>query len=298
MFNRGFDLRMQRLTGDRFDPDTTNAELRQLEDIIWLLVNFDLHLRKVFKVDEALSWALGTTSLEGELGADLRLPFACFVLVFTDRYALGLAERTLARNRHGSVSGKLLRVLTAHVTELRLPGPRRALRISFLADARSGSRPELFGCTLVLEPDAKLVDILAEAAPGEDDAELSPLFACVPQRHLLHLVMNAILHATSVHPASETPPAAPGGLRFPPSGRLVSDEVWYLQGDIEISLLRTIQQARLGSIDREQIHRCMVRGYRRRANPDWKDQSVRWIKPHWRGPSEASIIERPYRLIP
>ncbi|PCC73220.1 hypothetical protein NAEX_06308 [Nannocystis exedens] len=200
---------VQALSDDRFDPDAANAELRRLEDLVWLLVNFELHLRKVFKVDEALSWMLGTTSLEDELGDDLRLPFASFAFVFTDRYALGLAERTLSRNPHSSLRGKLLRVLTAYVTELHLPGPRRALRVCFFADARNGVRPELFGCTLVLEPDARLVDILAEAAPGEDDAELSPLFACVPQRHLLHLVMNAILHATSVRPSSEVPRRRP-----------------------------------------------------------------------------------------
>lgn len=95
---------------------------------------------------------LGTTSLEGERGGDLRAPFASFALVFTDRYALGLAERALARNPHSSLRGKLLRVLTVHVTELHPPGPRRALRVSFIADARNGGRSELFGCTLVLEP--------------------------------------------------------------------------------------------------------------------------------------------------
>src|SRR5690606_17353783 len=126
---------------DRFDSEAMNEGIRLLEDLVWLLVNFELHLRKVFKVDEALSWMLGTTSLEGELAGDLRPPFASFALVFTDRYALGLAERTLACNAYSSLRGKLLRVLTAHVTELRLPGPRRALRISFLADARNGVRP-------------------------------------------------------------------------------------------------------------------------------------------------------------
>jgi len=44
--------------------------------------------------------------------------------------------------------------------------------------------------------------------------------------------------------------------------------------------------------------RCLVRGYRRRANPGWKDQEYRFITPHWRGPEDGPIVERPYRLLP
>lgn len=297
LFRQFVALLFKNATEKNQDLDMFNWHLKRIEDLVWLLVNFELHLRKVFKVDEALSWALGTTSIEDELAGELRLPFASFALVFTDRYALGLAERSLARG-DSPLRGKLLRVLTAHVTELRLPGPRRVLHVSFIADAQTQQDPFIFGCNLVLDPEARLVDVLVEAAPGEDDAEFSPLFACVPQRHLLHLVVNAIMHATICRPTREAAPPVREGLRFEPSGRLVSDEVWYLPGDIEISVLRKIQQARLGAVDREQIHRCMVRGYRRRANPDWKDQNTRFIKPHWRGPSEASVVERPYRLIP
>jgi hypothetical protein len=47
-----------------------------------------------------------------------------------------------------------------------------------------------------------------------------------------------------------------------------------------------------------QIRRCLVRGYRRRANPGWKDQEERFITPHWRGPEDGPIVERPYRLLP
>lgn len=49
---------------------------------------------------------------------------------------------------------------------------------------------------------------------------------------------------------------------------------------------------------RQQIHRCLVRGYHRRANPGRKDQDRRFVTPYWRGPEDAPIVERPYRLLP
>jgi hypothetical protein len=41
----------------------------------------------------------------------------------------------------------------------------------------------------------------------------------------------------------------------------------------------------------------MVRGHWRRAGRSWKDARPRWIKPYWRGPSAAAIVEREYRLF-
>jgi hypothetical protein len=40
----------------------------------------------------------------------------------------------------------------------------------------------------------------------------------------------------------------------------------------------------------------MVRGHWRRPNQSWRDQSMRWIKPYWKGPDIAAVIERTYRL--
>lgn len=290
--------RVQELTRQGVAVDQVTAEADLLGHYIGLRVNFELHLRKVCRITEELSWYLGSTSLDGEYGGDLRLPFGTIVFKFTDRYALGLAERLLAR-AHGPLRGTRLRVLTAQVTQFHLAGDRRALRVAFFCDALNGDRPVLVGRDLRLDPEARLVDILATAVPGTDAAELAPIFACLPMRHLLHLVMNTILHVTTCRPAPEGPRKPPqSGLRFEPTGGIHSEEVYHLPGTIDISILRSIQHARRGAISREQIHRCMVRGYRRRANPDWKDQSRRWIKPHWRGPSDASIVEREYRLIP
>ena len=77
-----------------------------------------------------------------------------------------------------------------------------------------------------------------------------------------------------------------------------SESVFFLPGTIDISALRAIQHARRGAGDREQIHRCLVRGHWRRANTGWKDDRPRWIEPHWRGPTAAAIVERQYRLEP
>jgi hypothetical protein len=76
------------------------------------------------------------------------------------------------------------------------------------------------------------------------------------------------------------------------------DSVYYLPGKIEISHLRKLRQVARGPSGRALMHRFMVRGHWRRPNPNWKNQSLRWIEPYWRGPSLATIIEREYRLNP
>ena len=48
------------------------------------MINYELHHRKAFWVDQALAWMLGHTSLDVE-GDLLRLPFPSFAVIFTDR---------------------------------------------------------------------------------------------------------------------------------------------------------------------------------------------------------------------
>jgi hypothetical protein len=43
--------------------------------------------------------------------------------------------------------------------------------------------------------------------------------------------------------------------------------------------------------DAHPLHWC-------RPAPDWKDQRMRWIEPHWKGPDLAAVIERTYGLEP
>jgi hypothetical protein len=46
------------------------------------------------------------------------------------------------------------------------------------------------------------------------------------------------------------------------------------------------------------LHRYMVRGHWRRPPKNWKEQHPRWIKPYWKGPDIAAVIERTYKLTP
>jgi len=72
--------------------------------------------------------------------------------------------------------------------------------------------------------------------------------------------------------------------------------VFGLPGKIDITSLRQLKRVRRGASDVVALRRCMVRGHWRRAGKSWKDSRPRWIKPHWRGPSGAAIVEREYRL--
>jgi hypothetical protein len=49
---------------------------------------------------------------------------------------------------------------------------------------------------------------------------------------------------------------------------------------------------------RQILRRFMVRGHWRRPASNWKDRSIRWIRPYWKGPNMAAIIERTYTLKP
>lgn len=61
-----------------------------------LKVNFELHRRKAFWVDESLAFMLARTDIDAD-GSALRVPFPAFALVYTDRHVLSLAERLLYR---------------------------------------------------------------------------------------------------------------------------------------------------------------------------------------------------------
>ena len=300
------DPRVRRFMQDQIDAHIQQGvEPREFGEVVRLLAahlvflsNFQLHLRKVFWVADALSWMFSASSLEEVYGSALRLPFGCLALVFTDRYALGLAERLLARTPGVPLRGRILRVLTVYLHNITLPGGRHGIRVVFTCDADGDEWPAVFGRYFPVDPDARVVDILASVAPGSDAGELAPLWSCVPLRHLLHLVVHTILEVTSTRGqqvAREPPPPRPDTSS---RERRTEEQVFDLPGTIDIRVLRALQEAKFGAVSGEQIHRCLVRGYRRRANPGWKDQQERFVKPYWRGPEDGPIVERPYRLIP
>lgn len=264
-----------------------------------ILANFELHLRKIFWVDEALAWMLGATGLD-VTGDALRPPFTSFALVFTDRYALGLAERLLAEAPSARLRGRILSVLTVYVTSSVAGDERTDMRLALAADAHDGGWPELIVRDLIVRQDARITEILRTLSPGDDGEELTTILASPPLRDLIGLVFNAILYATSAD--AEVVPGDPRGKDAPPprhrrNGEVPpSDGVFHLPGKIDVTSLRQLKRVRRGSSDVQAIRRCMVRGHWRRAGRSWKDASPRWIKPHWRGPSAAAIVEREYRL--
>src|SRR5439155_375661 len=124
-----------------------------------------------------------------------------------------------------------------------------------------------------------------------------------PWHALVHLVINAILYATSAGVAPELRPRAAlmSSKREPqPSASpdFSSEDVYFLPGKIEISQVRRLQSLERVGVGRRLLHRFMVRGHWRHAPLGWKDQRVRWINPYWKGPDMAAVVERAYRLKP
>ena len=165
---------------------------------------------------------------------------------------------------------------------------------------RKGMRVRLV-IGIYVEPEARLDSLLASHFPEVDVDALDPMFSSAALAHLVHLVINAILYATSAGvepqprwPSGKKARGATKGLpdRLPVSG----DEVYYLPGKIDITSVRNIQALERAPRGGELMHRFMVRGHWRRAAPTWQDQRPRWIKPYWKGPDMATLIERAYRL--
>jgi SEC-C motif len=285
---------------DGSSEPAASSEGRKLAAWIGVLANFELHLRKTFWVDESLAWMLGATGLD-IAGDALRPPFACFALVFTDRYALGLAERLLAEASSAMLRGRILTVLTVYVTSGVVDEERGEMRIAFAADADDGGWPELVMRDMVVRGDAGIAEILRTISPGEEEGEaLSTIVASPPLRGLLGLVFNAILYATSAD--VDAVPGDPRGKDAPAPRRRRNGQtpptggVFRLPGKIDITALRQLKRVRRGASDVQATRRCMVRGHWRRAGKSWKDDRPRWIKPYWRGPGTAAIVEREYRL--
>jgi SEC-C motif len=261
-----------------------------------LMVDFELYRRKTFWVAEALAYMLDQTDLD-VVGRELRVPFAVFTIVFTDRHVLALAERLLAASGDSPLAGHLLRIATVQV-EQRQRGDARELEICFAFDALGADLPVLVRHVIALADDIPVQAYLDAIAPlpaiDPPPPDTSPI------RGLLRTTINAILYATSssVEPERRTPPA-PSSVRgrgAPPV--CSSDEVYFLPGTIDISRVRKLQEIERVPEGCELVRRHMVRGHWRRAQKMWADQRLRWIEPYWKGPDMAAIIEHAYRLKP
>jgi hypothetical protein len=262
------------------------------------MLNFDLHRREAFWVDAALSYMLEHTELD-VAGGELRVPFPSFALAFTDRHALSLGERLLARTVDDPLRGQILRVVTAYVTEVRR-GEERALEIVIALDALGADLPSLVRYELPAGSESSVrafLDSVAAAPPVTDP----PVADVNPVRGLLRLVINSILYATSagvtpeVRAAPARTPRKPTSLLAPPRS---SDAVYFLPGTIDIRNVRRLQELERAPEGQSMLSRFMVRGHWRRPQKGWTDQSLRWIEPYWKGPDMATVIERAYTLKP
>jgi hypothetical protein len=268
-----------------------------LAGLLRLMVNFELHRRKSFWVDESLAYTLDQTDLD-VAGRELRAPFPSFALVFTDRHVLSQAERTVAAGPSCPVAGHLLRVATVFVTE-HSTGESRTLELAFALDTLGADLPHVVRHSLRLKGDEKVEAYLDRVAPRVAGEPTLP--DSNPLRALLRVTINAILYATSagIQPEARRSPTktAHTGRGGAPV-RYSSDEVYFLPGVIEISQLRRMQELHRIPAGHTIARRFMVRGHWRRAPVTAADRRMRWVRPYWKGPDMATIIERTYKLKP
>lgn len=290
------DLDLQRfLRRDRASDNDAGQEGALAAPYLPLMVNLDLHRRKVFWVDAGLSYQLENTDVD-VAGRELRTPFPSFALVFTDRHALSLGERLLSRSAGDPLQGQILRVATVYVTEQHR-GEGRVLAVVFAFDALGADLPSLVRYEVPADDEASVRAFLDAVAPRPiiepEPRDTSPV------RGLLRLVINAILYATSAGVSPEVRTLAPrtrspGSSASPPA----SDSVFFLPGTIDIRRVRQLQELQRAPEGRSVLARFMVRGHWRRPAKTWEDQRLRWIEPYWKGPDLATVIEKAYRLKP
>ncbi len=181
-----------------------------LADHVRTIVNYELHRRKTFWVDEALAYMLAKTDTAVP-GRDLRLPFASFALAFTDRHTLSLGERLLSLER-SSQAGNILRVATVYVTEER-GAEERVLHIALALDTLGADPPHVEVHEVPLEGDVLVQRFLEGVAPFA--ATDPPVADWHPLRGLLQVALNAVLYATS---AGVEPQPRPGSSNAKPKG--------------------------------------------------------------------------------
>lgn len=307
-----FRERAHAMIGAGRAKDEVIAELDMLRAHAFYTLNYELHRRKTFWIDESLAFMLANTRLDVR-GEGLRLPFPSFALVFTDRETLATAEALANQDRNSHIRGVAVRSLTIYVT--RIPAARGELGISlsFLLDPNMGAWPWILIRDLDVAPDDVLDEIVESRFP--DSHNLDPVFAAAELRQLVQLVINAILFAAS----SPTWPVIASPLKKAERRKSRGDakeqartrrrieslrsdhtgeDVWHLPGRIPISQVRALRELQRGSDGGALFARFMVRGHWRRAPETWRDRSPRWIEPYWKGPELGDIVERQYHMKP
>ena len=295
-------------------PEDAAHEATLLGHHTYYMLNFELQRRKIFWVEESLTWMFLQTQLDIE-GECLKLPFPCCAFIFTDKYTLELAEKLLYKIDDCNIKGDPLEIFSVYVIEVPSDKDVNTLLVNLLFDARKGW-PYILSRQLYIKPNDHLEVILESHAPDISPDNRDTVFTIDETKQLLHLVFNAILYATSAHldrilipsPVKELDqmisrrgPKKRSKLlkkRGEISSSKAIDDIFYLPGKIDISRLKYYRELSKTSEGRTISKRFMVRGHWRKANPTWKDQSLRWIQPYWKGPEDGVHIEKEYRMKP
>jgi len=284
-------------------------------------VNFELHRRKVFWVAPSLAYQLGRTNLDID-GEVLKPPFPSCAFVFTDSDSLALAEALVQTDEPDWLHRPgALKVITAHVTESEVVhSDAVGFNVDLLLDQYAEPEwPILYSRNLLVRDRDRLDVILDSHFPDIDPEGRDPVFTSPELKQLLHLVINAVLYATStdVEPVRIRSPldrlqqevarkvgskksakkkrkAERQVARF--MNRATGEDVFYLPGKIPIGKVEQLSKVEKSGGGRTLMTRFMVRGHWRKANPTWKDQRPRWIAPYWKGPELATVIEKQYEM--
>ncbi len=293
MLHGRFDIETQ---GFGWDRELALANVQCLCSLAECALNYEIGGRKAFWVDGGLAELLAQTTLDIS-GDVLKLPFPSCAFLFDDPRTLEIADAL--RSMAGTTRSSPCRMLTVYVFPIPRDFGETGLRFVFLADTFDGEWPYLVTREVPLDGKRNLDEILAShPEPDEPSGSTDPFFDSEEMRALLHLVINAVLYATSREFTAEIrrPPArgslGPGGKPLELSG----ETVFYLPNRIVIGPPKGTDDFPPHQPGRQIEKRFWVRGHWRKPNPTWQDQRLRWIAPYLKGPEMTAIIERMYDL--
>lgn len=282
--------------GFGWDRDLALANVQCLCSLAECAINYEIGDRKAFWVDGGLAELLTETTLDIS-GDVLKLPFPSCAFLFDDPRTLELVDRL--RSMAGSTRTAPFLMLTVYVFPIPRDLGETGLRVAFLADAFDGEWPYLVTREVPLEGKRNLDEILSShPEPDEPSRSADPFFDSEEMRALLHLVINAVLYATSREFTVEIRrPPSHGSLG--PRGKpleLSGETVFYLPNRIVIGPPKGTDDLPTRQPGRPIEKRFWVRGHWRKPNESWQDQRLRWIAPYLKGPEMTAIIERMYDL--
>lgn len=165
---------------------------------LFYMINFELHRRKAFWVDESLAWMLSQTRLDID-GECLKLPFPACAFLYSDRATLEVAEEILRNEEDALIKGERLKIISVYLVQGPGEGDATGLSVNCLFDSQTGKWPYMLSRDLLIGPRDNLDTILDSHFSGIDVENLDGVFSSPSFKRLVHLVINSILYATSSH---------------------------------------------------------------------------------------------------